>query len=47
MNNTVTFIRDMDMVKDYMDASGVTDKIKDAFSKVKDFLGNILPGGKD
>ena len=46
VNNTATFIRDMDMVKDYMDASGVTDKIKDAFSKVKDFLGNILPGGK-
>ncbi|MGN0342790.1 MAG: TadE/TadG family type IV pilus assembly protein [Roseburia sp.] len=44
VNDTPTFIRNIDMVKDYMDAYGVTDWINDKFSKVKEFFDSFGMG---
>lgn len=38
IEDTSSFIRNVDMVKDYSDALGITDKIKNQFSKVQEIL---------
>lgn len=41
VNDTPDFIRDLDMIKDYSDRSGLTEKIHNVFSKVGKFFGSL------